>query len=138
MIYLILVVAVNFVHLELFFFTLYLFKIGEWINQANMITSLEFLVSDMGLTTLPAQVVSTLREKLLKESWNRKIICIWTFGQFFSKCTFLRLEFFFRLVRIQSAQFFSDSRYLKNFCIWWSTFLATGPLINNSCHGNHC
>ena len=59
---LLLVFIVNFVHLELFFFTLYLFKkifTPECINHTCLLSSLEFLASKMGLTTLLAQLFST-------------------------------------------------------------------------------
>ena len=51
-------------------------------------------------------------------------MCFLNFGPSFSKWTFSSLwHLFFRLVLIQSTQFFSVSTYLYDSCFQWSIFL---------------
>ena len=69
--------------------------------------TLAFLVSEMGLTTLLAQLVSILRAKLLKVVMNQKS------NMFFLKMYIFEIaSFVSRPVLTQSTQFFSGSTNL--------------------------
>ena len=64
---------VNFADLKLFFFTLFFFYLR--MKKLSCIqTSLAFLVSKMGLTTLLAQLVSVLKAKFWKVDMRKKNI----------------------------------------------------------------
>ena len=63
------------------------------VNYTYIHATLAFLVSRLGLTTLAAQPVFTLRAKLCIAVMKCKNVLI--FWLFFSKCTFLRLQHFF-------------------------------------------
>ena len=65
------------------------------VNHTYIKTSLTFLVSKMGLTSVAAQPASILRAKFWKAVVKCKHVIFFKFWALFSKCTFLRLQHFF-------------------------------------------
>ena len=101
---------VNFVHVKLFFFTLYLF----WYFHSRM--------------DKPNKNISIF-QTCEKQSWNIKIICFLTFGFFFSKYTFFRLRHFFSSRAYQINSFFQWLYVFIQFIFFMELFPSQQPFL---------
>ena len=101
--------------LELFFFTLHVFQFFYLrINKLNVRNNIIDISSfQTGLKDLFRPTGFYFKSKVIEGSNKRKNIYFFIFGHFFSKCTFAKLCCFFRLVDIQSTQFFNGSSHFN-------------------------